>query len=64
MSDIFQKDSAREIREYLIPDFRHWPDQQSYWYGFHKVREPGVPNPENTGAGSQKYLGRLQTPTL
>lgn len=24
------KDSAREIREYFIPDFSHWQDEKSY----------------------------------
>jgi hypothetical protein len=28
------KDSAREIREYFIPDFSNWKDHDSYQAGF------------------------------
>ena len=31
------KDSAREIREYFIPDFSHWQDEQSYRPAFEKL---------------------------
>jgi uncharacterized protein YjbI with pentapeptide repeats len=31
------KDSAREIREYFIPDFSHWQDEQSYKSAFERL---------------------------
>ncbi len=31
------KDSAREIREYFIPDFSNWKDHDSYQKGFTKL---------------------------
>jgi len=31
------KDSAREIREYFIPDFSNWKDHDSYQQGFEKL---------------------------
>ena len=31
------KDSAREIREYFIPDFSNWKDHDSYQNGFERL---------------------------
>ena len=31
------KDSAREIREYFIPDFSHWKDHDSYQEAFQRL---------------------------
>ena len=31
------KDSAREIREYVIPDFSKWKDHDSYQYAFDRL---------------------------
>ena len=31
------KDSAREIREYFIPDFANWKDHDSYQNGFERL---------------------------
>src|SRR5262249_34316812 len=31
------KDSAREIREYFIPDFSHWKDHDSYSAAFERL---------------------------
>ena len=31
------KDSAREIREYFIPDFSNWKDHDSYQAAFQKL---------------------------
>ena len=31
------KDSAREIREYFIPDFNNWRDYNSYAVGFQRL---------------------------
>jgi hypothetical protein len=31
------KDSAREIREYFIPDFNNWKDQDSYQVAFQRL---------------------------
>ena len=31
------KDSAREIREYLIPDFSNWKDHDSYQTAFQRL---------------------------
>jgi hypothetical protein len=31
------KDSAREIREYFIPDFNHWKDHDSYQKAFDRL---------------------------
>jgi len=31
------KDSAREIREYFIPDFSHWKNHDSYQEAFHRL---------------------------
>jgi hypothetical protein len=31
------KDSAREIREYFIPDFSNWKDHDSYKAAFDKL---------------------------
>ena len=31
------KDSAREIREYFIPDFSEWQDQQAYQLSFKRL---------------------------
>lgn len=31
------KDSAREIREYFIPDFSNWKDHDSYHLGFDRL---------------------------
>jgi len=33
------KDSAREIREYSIPDFSHWKDHDSFETEFGKLLE-------------------------
>ena len=33
------KDSAREIREYFIPDFSNWKDHDSYRSAFHEAGE-------------------------
>jgi hypothetical protein len=42
------KDSAREIREYFIPDFSHWKDHDAYMLAFNRLLKDlqGVaPNP-------------------
>jgi uncharacterized protein YjbI with pentapeptide repeats len=41
------KDSAREIREYFIPDFSNWKDHDSYQTAFNKLLEDlhGKPDP-------------------
>jgi hypothetical protein len=31
------KDSAREIREYFIPDFSHWKNHDHYKRAFHRL---------------------------
>jgi hypothetical protein len=31
------KDSAREIREYFIPDFSNWQDEKSYRPAFERL---------------------------
>lgn len=31
------KDSAREIREYFIPDFSNWKDHDSYQHAFQRL---------------------------
>jgi hypothetical protein len=31
------KDSAREIREYFIPDFSHWKEHESYQAAFQRL---------------------------
>ena len=31
------KDSAREIREYYIPDFSNWKDHDSYQHAFERL---------------------------
>jgi hypothetical protein len=31
------KDSAREIREYFIPDFSHWKDPDEYQIAFDRL---------------------------
>ena len=31
------KDSAREMREYFIPDFSNWKDHDSYQKGFDRL---------------------------
>ncbi len=31
------KDSAREIREYFVPDFSNWEDQYSYKKAFERL---------------------------
>ncbi len=31
------KDSAREIREYFIPDFRNWKDYDAYQLAFQRL---------------------------
>ena len=31
------KDSAREVREYFIPDFSNWKDHDSYQAGFQRL---------------------------
>jgi len=31
------KDSGREIREYFIPDFSHWKDDDSYRTAFERL---------------------------
>lgn len=32
-----EKDSAREIREYFIPDFRNWKDYDAYQLAFQRL---------------------------
>ncbi|MGD0297738.1 MAG: toll/interleukin-1 receptor domain-containing protein [Bryobacteraceae bacterium] len=49
------KDSAREIREYFIPDFSNWKDHDSYQAEFQrlvsdlKAEQPGPAEPANPG---------------
>jgi hypothetical protein len=31
------KDSAREIREYFIPDFSNWKNSEAYRVAFHRL---------------------------
>lgn len=31
------KDSAREIREYFIPDFSDWKNHDAYWEAFQRL---------------------------
>lgn len=49
------KDSAREIREYFIPDFSNWRDQPSYQVAFRRLlldltAETSKPSAENSRA--------------
>ena len=45
-----KKDSAREIREYFVPDFANWKDHDSYTLAFERlVRDlKGVPGEKAT----------------
>jgi TIR domain/Pentapeptide repeats (8 copies) len=40
------KDSAREIREYFIPDFNNWKDHDSYQKAFERLLRDLKPKPE------------------
>jgi len=39
------KDSAREIREYFIPDFSNWKDYDAYQKAFQRLLRDLKPNP-------------------
>lgn len=52
------KDSAREIREYFIPDFSHWEERDPYWKAFDRLLNDLQGSPEPTSALS-KVGGRL-----
>jgi hypothetical protein len=46
------KDSAREIREYFIPDFSEWKDHDSYRQAFERLLQDlkaAAVGPENQG---------------
>jgi hypothetical protein len=60
------KDSAREVREYFIPDFSNWTDHDSYQMAFQRlVRDLKAGWPESLNyterstPGSVDQLGRL-----
>jgi hypothetical protein len=45
------KDSAREIREYFIPDFSHWKDHDAYQKAFdHLLRDLKAADAKNEDA--------------
>jgi len=46
------KDSAREIREYFIPDFSHWRDQDSYLQAFQRLVRDLKAEDKDTGPGT------------
>ena len=44
------KDSAREIREYFIPDFSNWKDHDAYQAAFNELLKDLQGKPDSTGA--------------
>jgi hypothetical protein len=44
------KDSAREIREYFIPDFSNWKDHDSYQQAFQRLLRDLKAEGERTGS--------------
>jgi hypothetical protein len=44
------KDSAREIREYFIPDFSNWKDHDSYMLAFDKLLDDLHGKPDSSAA--------------
>ena len=67
------KDSAREIREYFIPDFSNWKDYDSYQKAFERlVRDLKAPEKDRRATRRQgRFLiwkifapGRLSGPVV
>jgi len=59
---VTRKDSAREIREYFIPDFSNWQDDDSYQQAFQRLVR-GLES-EKAGPVAQAAVGAGLSATL